>query len=366
MLGAIWSSPVTEYCRGTILRNSHSGWEILALPFNKFFNQSEGHCPIHKEEDFNSSIDDLFVYEKVDGSCILTWYDPYLNIWRVSTLGSISTKNISDSNITFADLFWLTVNRNVQIILDKNYSYIFELCSVYNRVVTKYPTDRVYLLGVRNKITGLSDNKFQEFVKLFNEYSKTSLINVNFPYKSKLKDLSLNDLKETLSWVESQASDFGKYGEYPEGFVLYKGETPICKIKNSAYLLLHSSLSDPACTRKAVINCFFQGTIDDIYSALPDKYKESVEKLKKNHNEIKENIKTACNLLRQNSFQTRKDYALYILNNQNQIFKQFKSFFFAFQKEACDSNIDIREIFSNWIIENYSNFDELWKKVAFE
>jgi hypothetical protein len=39
-------------------------------------------------------------------------------------------------------------------VLSRDFTYLLELCCAENRIVTSYPTDRVYLIGARHVVTG--------------------------------------------------------------------------------------------------------------------------------------------------------------------------------------------------------------------
>lgn len=69
MISVKWDD-VTHECRGAILRPTKKGWEFLARPFDKFFNQHEGHCPVFEAKEFERRMDNLRLVEKADGSCI--------------------------------------------------------------------------------------------------------------------------------------------------------------------------------------------------------------------------------------------------------------------------------------------------------
>jgi hypothetical protein len=358
MLTAQWLKPLTHECRGIILRPSKDGWEIMSYPFNKFFNQHEGHCSISKKEDFDKSIPELEFVEKADGTCIQVWFDRWNDAWRVSTLGAITTLPIHDSGITFDTLFWNTVGgHSIEADFVRGNTNVFELCGKLNRVVTRYPNDRVYILGIRQ-----ADNTFveQETIKNLN-YVKSGKIHV--PKRAKLSDIGITSLEDAQAWIEKQVADISTYGEYAEGFVLYDKFGPSCKMKNSVYLALHHSLSDSACTLKAVIHSLFSGTMDDLYAALPEEYQKFADKLKTWLNEYKVHLNVnVAPKFRTTPFATRKDYALFVqaLSPKE---KQFQTFFFSDQKGICDQNVDLGELFISWILQNHEKYYDYWKSM---
>lgn len=158
-LVAKWLRPETWECRGCILRRTNVTWKFVARPFDKFFNQHEGHSGVHEKAVFDANIKRYALIEKLDGTNISMWFDSKIGVWRISTLGAITTKNVGDYNITFADLFWKTTGDKISFVnklsdFDKLYTFIFELCCNENRIVTKYKKNKIVLLGIRNLETG--------------------------------------------------------------------------------------------------------------------------------------------------------------------------------------------------------------------
>lgn len=151
-------------CRGSIVDLNTN--EFVCRPFDKFFNFGEKNCD---KIDINS----MKIREKLDGSLIKLYY--YNNEWHISTMSMIDaneTNLIDDlsydfnNNIpkTFEDAFLIAFKNcmgfdfdKVNINLDKNYTYMFELCTPYNIVVVKHTTSKIYFLGKRNNKTGVEE-----------------------------------------------------------------------------------------------------------------------------------------------------------------------------------------------------------------
>jgi hypothetical protein len=354
-LEAKWVHDITHECRGPIVRKTKNGWKLCSYPFDKFFNQQEGHCPIWKEKDFNDAISDLSFVEKCDGTCIQLWYDDVLGKWRVSTLGSITTTNVHDSTQTFEELFWKIFGDNSDALV-KDYVYLFELCSVLNRVVTRYSSDRLYLLGVR-------DMNRLELLEYDMVYTIGHVLGVMIPIRHSFFDLGLTTLEQANDWIEAESGKIELYGEYPEGFVVYNDKGPICKMKNSGYLALHHSLSDAACTRKAVVAAFFKGTMDDLYAALPEEFQGFADKLRDWASEIHVHFSNVvAPTFRSQKFNSRKDYALYVQGLPEPESK-FRPFFFQHQEEICESDNDLGAFFLSWLKKNYEKYMDDWKNM---
>ena len=140
--------------RGIIF--NESTWECVCYPFSKFGNYGESYVP---EIDWESAR----IFEKLDGSLIKLWFYKQANTWVVSTNGTISAdkaelmedvarpKHINNYGELFLDgaersgLKWN--------ILNKDYCYMFEVVSPWNRIVVPYDKTQVFHIGTRNMIT---------------------------------------------------------------------------------------------------------------------------------------------------------------------------------------------------------------------
>lgn len=125
--------PIIRLCRGLVIREDG---KIMSYAFNRFFNYHEVECD--EVDILNADI-----LEKLDGSCISIWYDG--NDWRVTTRGSFPPAEQGiDYNKEFRRLF------NNFDLLVPGHTYIFELCSSSNRIITHYDEEFVTLIGVRD------------------------------------------------------------------------------------------------------------------------------------------------------------------------------------------------------------------------
>lgn len=131
---------INGMCRGLILKRTQDQWKIVSLPFFKFFNQIEHECPVSRKEAFQLFSPRMSFIEKADGTGIQLWHDE--GKWRASTLGKIT-------NDEFDDLFWGLFEKDDLNVLDHQVTYLFELCTEKNRIVTKYTKDKLFLLGGR-------------------------------------------------------------------------------------------------------------------------------------------------------------------------------------------------------------------------
>ena len=366
MIIAKWK-PETIESRGAILhRGERYGigreeWMIMSWPFNKFFNQHEGKCPVFGDKTFNNKLVDMTFVEKSDGTCIQLWWDQFNNKWRVSTLGMLTTTKVSDfSEETFESLFWKTLGLKPENLteLSKDSTYIFELCSAENRIVTQYEEDTVYVLGRRN----LRDGNCISWDHPLKGYAKE-------PHCVNLYNEGLRTLQECKDWVEAQAKS-DQYGKYPEGFVVYGSDNhPIAKMKNSAYLVLHhaSGAGNLAHSLNCAIDSFWKGSIDDIWEVLPDPVRERIEVLKDWYSKKIVEISNSINEIRKVEYKPgkegQKDYALAV---QKHIDRKMQAFFFQNRMKVEDKSVNAAEFFMDWMRINAGKWADYWKEVMKE
>lgn len=351
MIEAKFTEKVTSECRGHIVKNVNGSWKTICNPFNKFHNLSEGNCPIFDKSTFAAELSKLSAVIKADGSLINVYWDEDVNDWKVSTSGSIIPGPVSDYPITFDVLFWQIFGESKKSILStigKNYTIIFELCSVMNRIVSRYKNDRVYLLAIRHNETGeyLDATTYQD------------ILGVKMPERVTLTSLGITTQEELVKWVEDTTQDDDDI-QYKEGYVIYREGVPISKVKCVRYRSLHSmGGGDVGCTRNNIIECFFANSIDDVYGFLVDSMKAFADKLKEKVIALNHKVNSAIRDVKGVKFETQKEYALWVLKNVD---KQFSSFFFANKESLMKGDID-SDAFIYWLKINYKKFDSLWKE----
>lgn len=343
---ANWNNPITHFCRGAILRYNEFGWEYVARPWNKFFNRQELFSNYSLETDFQKIFSGEF-RQKLDGSCLILYFNIDTSSWKVSTLGSIDTAEINDFGITFSDLFWKHFGTNFEDLVPGN-TYLFELCTAYNRIVTKYPEDHLVYLGTLSNESGeaiLNQSLEARF--------KTP---IKIPVCPILKNWGdVNDFVEAESFKEI-------YGKNSEGFVYYENGLPKFKLKNRNYLSLHGVMTgDALFVKKNLVNLFFTDGLDDIYGDLPELMQAFSDRLKERYVEISEKIYQTVKHL--NSFKAdRKTYALELKKISDTDVKIFSGYFF----ELYSSN----KTFSEWLKSKnnhgriiYESFMDFWKSL---
>lgn len=214
---------ITLSCRGLVTDDLGN---VVARPFRKFFNLSEG----------KTNITDTYeIFEKLDGSLGILFF--YGENWVFASRGSFT----SDQAIKGRELLDKTCDYE---LLDKNNTYCFEIIYPENKIVVEYEGFEGVVL------TAVFDNKTGEEKSMY-EYDLLTAL--TFDSETPLKDLH-NTIKDN-----------------EEGYVIRFSNGERCKIKGAEYLRLHKMMSEMSTT--AIWDCLRNG--DSILSLLdgyPDEF----------------------------------------------------------------------------------------------
>ena len=233
-IGSDFSDPLVCEARGIII--DLNSLEVAGIGFNKFFNVHE---PYASEIDWSTAR----VQEKLDGSICKLFWNKYRNMWQWATNGTLDASEATCEDpfhSNYLELIREANNYNCIITdkLDKNKTYIFEICDFYNHTV-RYPVTRLYHIGTRDNIT-LKESETDIGIEKPKEYPLTSL-------------------KECLKYVETLNKDDRNIDH--EGFVVVDGNWNWIKIKNSKYLRAFY-LTSTNLTKKAVLRLLETDDID--------------------------------------------------------------------------------------------------------
>lgn len=131
---------VTLASRGLIIHNETG--EILARPFDKFFNYNEDNVPKHL------LTGDIHVTEKLDGSLGISFLNPAGEL-EISTAGGFQSDQAAHATALYNERYkgkWEP---------REGVTYMWEIIYPENRIVVDYgDEDDIYLLGARNIATG--------------------------------------------------------------------------------------------------------------------------------------------------------------------------------------------------------------------
>ena len=196
----LWDE-VTLMCRGLVTDNNG---DIVATPFQKFFNIEEGKFePTEKFE----------VYEKMDGSLgIVFWYRGQ---WVVATRGSFTSDQANKAREILRKY-------NTDIMF-RHLTFCFEIIYPENRIVLDYGDDeKLVLLGTFNK-----DGKEID-VEMWAQYG--------FDVVKKYD--GIKDYKQLKEMVKNDQ----------EGFVVKFSNGDRVKVKGVEYLRLHKIMTNVTTT----------------------------------------------------------------------------------------------------------------------
>jgi hypothetical protein len=169
---------VAQECRGLILTTMDGRpfpmtgvvgqTRVIARSFDRFFNHGTACAADVPLEHAKTRI-----YEKLDGTLCILYFDPFCDQWHVATRAVAEADLPMDgwSGHTFRTLFekalevtfaaehedadgFTFFNRWTRSKLNREVTYLLELTTPLNQVVVAYPDFRITLLGMRDTATG--------------------------------------------------------------------------------------------------------------------------------------------------------------------------------------------------------------------
>jgi len=277
-------------CRGLIIDKDYVP---VCVPFFKFANYGE---PYADEIDWNSAK----IEEKIDGSLIKVWN--YKGEWIVSTNGTIFARNASlvskhETNpySNYEELFNAAVDLAGLDVrsLDPRYTYMFELCSPYNRVVVPQDVVKIYHIGTRDNVT-LCELETDIGVEKPRTYECGTL----------------DQLVDTAS----------KLNCWEEGYVVKDKLYRRIKVKSPAYVAVHHLIS--GADEKYFLELIRKNETSEFLNYFPE-YKGDIDELENKIQMFEDYINNILNTkLKGVQFETRKDYALEVTKTK------YPAFFF--------------------------------------
>lgn len=258
-----FEKPEVIEARGPIFRQEINGrWKCVCRSLDKFGNYEESYA-VTPKIDWSKGVD---VQEKIDGSIMRIWYD--MDEWHISTNGAIDAFKVTCGLTNFGDLFLRILGLGkidrLDEYFDRENCYWFELVSpLHNRIVIKYPEDRVYFLGARN---------MQTMEELDREFSFGELDNVLW----RPKHFSHYSLGECIEAAH-------RMGDDEEGYVCVSAEKENgshlrIKVKGDEYFALHKLREPGALTVQRVIEMWQNEELDDYVACNPE-YKDFVDEV---------------------------------------------------------------------------------------
>lgn len=226
----LWDE-ITLMCRGLIVDDFGN---IIARPFKKFFNLSEGRT---------KTTDEYEIFMKCDGSLGILFH--YNGEWIMASRGSFTSEQAVKGKQLLDDVC------NYDLLYKEN-TYCFEIVYEANRIVVDYQGwEGVVLLAVFDTKTGEEKSPYEYDLLTAQTFDS---------------EVPLKELQNTISDSE-------------EGYVVRFSNGERCKIKGSEYLRLHKIMSEMSTT--AVWECLKDGSdITSILDNVPDEYFEKIKDYK--------------------------------------------------------------------------------------
>lgn len=218
--------PIVQECRGLVVCARRR--RVLAHPYNKFWNH--GDVPA-AEIDWASAR----VFEKLDGSLMILFYDDEADDWCVASSGTPRAGgSYGTADYTYADAFWRTFDSlGMRKPARRDACFMLELCAADNRIVVRYEKPRIVLHGARNMETGV-------------ELAHPDLCGIgedlNWEVVRAYPITSIDDALTAASALDPLAT---------EGFVVVDSAFNRVKIKSPRYVILHH-MKGEATVRRAI------------------------------------------------------------------------------------------------------------------
>ena len=302
--------PIVLECRGLIL--SLPDYKVMARGFDRFFNYGEG----DDKDTFNW--DNCIVFNKLDGSLIKVYHDGCK--WCTSTNGTAFAEGETPMGKTFHDLFIDAIGTDLEHgfeFCSKHHTYIFELTSPENRIVTRYSKTSCTLLAVRNNNTGLYVDYNQIGVETEFQMQTNGLV----------QSYNINTPEDIIKFVEDR-------DQMDEGVVCYDNVTQKrIKIKNSAYVAIHH-LRGNEVTRKSLVALCLKGETEEYLTYFPEDF-DLIEPYIKTFEKLKTDITETYNKYK--DIEDQKEFALKVKD------LSFSSFLFSLRKF---DNITVDDLFT--------------------
>lgn len=290
-LASDFNIELVREARGIIFRKGE--WKKpVCWAFNKFGNYGESYAP---EIDWSTAM----VTEKIDGSLIKVWYDEK---WHVSTNGTIDAEKAEIADVkmlNFAQYFATGILKYFKsfldflMVLDPEYTYMFELVGPYNRVVIPYEEVDVYWLGARCNRTGI-------------EHQSDSVYCFHLEALPTPKEYPLTSLEECVRAAKEMDWD-------SEGFVVSDAYGNRVKVKSPAYVMAHFARNNNVITRKHLLRVILENEVDEFLCYAAD-YAEDLQAAQDSMNEYKETCERYARALSAAAAMLeRKDYAKLVM-----------------------------------------------------
>jgi hypothetical protein len=214
MIDSPKTNQIVREARGLILESTFP-YNLVARSFFRFYNWGEVASEMDLF-DWKTS----FCQEKCDGSLILLWF--YDGKWQISTRGSFANLECGFSGRSWSELFFETISlEKIEQYCKPGTTYVFEFCSLHNKIVRSYPSTSIYLLTQFCGENELSQESSDEVA------SQLGCLRPNV--------YNFKNIEDVQAFLTKQGAEDATF----EGFVICDSKNLRWKIKNPLYLALH-------------------------------------------------------------------------------------------------------------------------------
>lgn len=286
-----------------------SGFDVLAWPMDRFYNFGDGAVASVDWADTK-----LRVYEKVDGTCIVCYWDPLHGRWHAATRSvpeadlPIRGGDMEIGDTTFAQLFlkalvatreetsgrpvdWAVDGPDNVVHLNKELTYVFELVSRHNQVVVDYPDPRVYLLAARHLPSGK---------------------------ELPIEGLRMEHVRRPRTWPLRDAVSVGAFVNAAspselEGAVVCDSSFRRMKIKSMGYVLAHRSKDTVTSSPRNALEAIIMEKIDDVVPLVPKDVGDKMLKMQAGYASFCADIDRSYALFKAEAGASRKEFACQVV-----------------------------------------------------
>lgn len=245
---------IVKECRSLVLSvygnttkhgDYYEDFYVVSRSFDRFFNYQE------VEDTTDVNINELVAVEKVDGSLVSMFY--YQGKWLYRTRSMImpdESMTINGTTATWVELIepFVDFMECLSSNISEDNTYIFEVVSPHNRVVTRYDEPAAYFLGARENKTGKYVTK-----------------EVYLPLEISVPEFY------TFKSMESCLSSAKSLPNLEEGYVMCTKEgEPVMKVKSPAYVAAHRLRGETILTGKRVMDMIFLNEQEEYLSIFPE------------------------------------------------------------------------------------------------
>lgn len=244
--------PIVTECRSLVVEHLQFSniFKVVSRSFDRFLNLGEN------GNENKIAITEMTAHEKLDGSLIGLFH--HNGEWLYRTKSMIMPPE--EMHMNAFGISWKSVIEQAlgdyssikNSSFASEWTFILELTSPHNRIVTRYEDTKVTLLAVRHNMTGVYQNKDNVYdIGLHNNWSLPRTYSFD----------TIDQCKEVVSELPN----------LEEGYVLYdKNNVPICKVKSPKYLAVHRLRGECTPTPKRIMDLVFTNETDEYLAYFPE------------------------------------------------------------------------------------------------